>query len=352
MNGQSVHDRLKNLRRTTGKNLQELMVLYSMERFLYRLSVSDYKDKFVLKGGALLYSMLENKARMTRDMDFLANHISNSHESIAAFVQDIAAISLDDAVTFDVDSLDVSDIAEDAEYHGVRCSLLAHIGQAEIPTKIDIGFSDDVYPEPALMEFPSLLGMEPPRLLGYPIEAVIAEKYEAMISLGMMNSRFKDFYDIVFLSGIYEIKGAKLQQSLFNVLRQRGTNLSRTIYTSNFVDEKQKQWQAFKNRIGSDSDLSFQDIMQRIKKFMLPVHEAIERGKNSRHIGIRLLGSRSRSDCQNISWGDSLWKSNVNSLSPFCLIYRWTLNCWSKAMLPLCRKPVFVPSIMSGSISR
>ena len=89
MNGQSVHDRLKNLRRTTGKNLQELMVLYSMERFLYRLSDSDYKDKFVLKGGALLYSMLENKARMTRDMDFLANHISNSHESIAAFVQDI-----------------------------------------------------------------------------------------------------------------------------------------------------------------------------------------------------------------------------------------------------------------------
>ena len=279
MNGQSVHDRLKNLRRTTGKNLQELMVLYSMERFLYRLSVSDYKDKFVLKGGALLYSMLENKARMTRDMDFLANHISNSHESVAAFVQDIAAISLDDAVTFDVDSLDVSDIAEDAEYHGVRCSLLAHIGQAEIQTKIDIGFSDDVYPEPALMEFPSLLGMEPPRLLGYPIEAVIAEKYEAMISLEMMNSRFKDFYDIVFLSGIYEIEGAKLQQSLFNVLRQRGTNLSRTIYTSNFVDEKQKQWQAFKNRIGSDSDLSFQDIMQRIKKFMLPVHEAIERGQ-------------------------------------------------------------------------
>ena len=81
------------------------------------------------------------------------------------------------------------------------------------------------------MEFPSLLGMEPPRLLGYPIEAVIAEKYEAMISLGMMNSRFKDFYDIVFLSGIYEIEGAKLQQSLFNVLRQRGTNLNRTIYT-------------------------------------------------------------------------------------------------------------------------
>ena len=151
MNGQSVHDRLKNLRRTTGKNLQELMVLYSMERFLYRLYVSDYKDKFVLKGGALLYSMLENKARMTRDMDFLANHISNSHESVAAFVQDIAAISLDDAVTFDVDSLDVFDIAEGAEYHGVRCSLLAHIGPAEIPTKIDIGFSDDVYPCASLM---------------------------------------------------------------------------------------------------------------------------------------------------------------------------------------------------------
>lgn len=279
MNDQSVRDRLKNLRLTTGKNLDELMVLYSIERFLYRLSISEHSDKFVLKGGALLYSLLANKARMTRDMDFLASHISNSHESIADFVRDIAGIELDDAITYDLNSLAVTDIAEDAEYHGVRCSMLAHIGQARIHMKIDIGFSDDVYPEPGKVEFPSLLGMEPPRLLGYPIEAVIAEKYEAMISLGSMNSRYKDFYDIVFLSSIYEIEGARLYQSLRKVLQRRGTRLSLNIYAPEFAASKERYWQAFKRRIASDSTLSFTDVMQRIKEFMLPVHEAIEHGE-------------------------------------------------------------------------
>lgn len=279
MNDQSVRDRLKNLRLTTGKNLDELMVLYSIERFLYRLSISEHSDKFVLKGGALLYSLLANKARMTRDMDFLASHISNSHESIADFVRDIAGIELDDAITYDLNSLAVTDIAEDSEYHGVRCSMLAHIGQARIHMKIDIGFSDDVYPEPGKVEFPSLLGMEPPRLLGYPIEAVIAEKYEAMISLGSMNSRYKDFYDIVFLSSIYEIEGARLYQSLRKVLQRRGTRLSLNIYAPEFAASKERYWQAFKRRIASDSTLSFTDVMQRIKEFMLPVHEAIEHGE-------------------------------------------------------------------------
>ena len=195
MNDVSVKERLKNLRKSSGKTFDELLILYGIERLLYRLSVSEYQNQFILKGGALLYTLLENKARVTRDIDVLARQIHNSQDNIKEIMKAVCQIEVDDALRFDAASILVDDIAEDDDYHGVRFVIIAYLGKAKIHLQMDIGFSDIIYPEPKEIEYPSLLELEAPKLLGYPIEAVIAEKYEAMISLGIRNSRYKDFYD-------------------------------------------------------------------------------------------------------------------------------------------------------------
>ena len=276
MNDVSVKERLKNLRKSSGKTLNELLILYGIERLLYRLSISEYRDQFVLKGGALLYTLLENKARVTRDIDVLARQIHNSRDYIQEIMGSVCQIDVDDALRFDLESILVEDIAEDDDYHGVRFMIIAYLGKAKICLQIDIGFSDVIYPEPREIEYPSLLELETPKLLGYPIEAVIAEKYEAMISLGIRNSRYKDFYDIMYLSQTYKIDGAILQQALVHTFQRRGTKFSMNIYQPEYLNDKEKFWDAFKRRINSDSAIHFDEVIKQIQKFLLPVQNACE----------------------------------------------------------------------------
>ena len=276
MNDVSVKERLKNLRKETGKTFDELLILYGMERLLYRISMSKYNRYFVLKGGALLYTLLENKARMTRDIDMLAKDLHNEKENVQAVMIDICSIDLDDALTFDWNSIQVGDIAEDDDYHGVRFVIIAYLGKAKIHLQIDIGFSDIIYPEPQITEFPSLLKMEKPKLLAYPIETVIAEKYEAMTSLGDRNSRYKDFYDIVMLSRTNTFTGRILQKALKSTFERRGTAFSQYIYSETYIAGKERLWQGFKRRTNSDLDLSFAEAVKTIGGFILPVQEAIE----------------------------------------------------------------------------
>ncbi len=261
MNDVSVKERLKNLRKSSGKTFDELLILYGIERLLYRLSVSEYQNQFILKGGALLYTLLENKARVTRDIDVLARQIHNSQDNIKEIMKAVCQIEVDDALRFDAASILVDDIAEDDDYHGVRFVIIAYLGKAKIHLQMDIGFSDIIYPEPKEIEYPSLLELEAPKLLGYPIEAVIAEKYEAMISLGIRNSRYKDFYDILYLSQTHELDGTILQRALVGTFQRRGTEFSVNIYESDYLEGKEKLWNAFKQRIHSDISLSFTAVV-------------------------------------------------------------------------------------------
>ncbi len=276
MNDVSVKERLKNLRKETGKTFDELLIIYGIERLLYRISVSKYSGHFILKGGALLYTILDNKARMTRDIDVLARKLHNSQEHIRSVMEEVCNIEVDDALTFDEGSIDVADIAQDAEYHGVRFVITAYLGKAKIHLQMDIGFSDTVYPEPSDVEFPTLLKMDKPRLLAYPIETVIAEKYEAMASLGDKNSRFKDFYDIVMLSRSREFDGHVLQEALASTFARRNADFDRYIYTEAYTAAKERLWQGFKHRIDADLDISFSEAIQEIGRFILPVQTAIE----------------------------------------------------------------------------
>lgn len=274
MNDVSVKERLKNLRKSSGKTFDELLILYGIERLLYRLSVSEYRNRFILKGGALLYTLLENKARVTRYIDVLARRVHNSQDNIKEIMGSVCKIEADDALRFDSGSIMVDDIAAEDDYHGVRFVIIAYLGKAKVHLQIDIGFSDIIYPAPKEIEYPSLLKLDAPKLLGYPIEAVIAEKYEAMISLGRQNSRYKDFYDVLYLSKCYEMDGNILQQALISTFQRRGTEFSKNIYEIGYLEGKEKLWSAFKRRINSDSMSSFAAVMDQIKMFMLPVQEA------------------------------------------------------------------------------
>lgn len=276
MNDVSVKERLKNLRKLTGRTFDELLILYGIERFLYRLSISKYRNQFILKGGALLYILLDNNARRTRDIDVLATQIHNSQSNIKEIMGSVCQIKIDDALRFDSASIIVENIAEDDDYHGVRFSIIAYLGKSKIYLQMDIGFSDVIYPAPKKIIYPSLLNMNSPMLLGYPIEAVIAEKYEAMICLGISNSRYKDFYDILFLSQSYEFDGETLQQALLHTFKRRGTKFSMNIYQTDYLEGKEKMWSAFKQRINSNSNIMFVEVMEKIRNFLLPVQQACE----------------------------------------------------------------------------
>ena len=178
MNAESVKARLKNLAVKDGGTMQDKLITYALERSIYRLSVSKYVDRFTLKGGIFLYALFDKQfARATMDIDLLAQRISDDVEKMQEVFEDIFSIEYDDALRYDLDSLDVHSITEFKEYHGVNVSINAYLDRTKIPVSIDIGFGDVVYPERMQMEFPVLLNMDEPKVFTYSLYSVIAEKF-------------------------------------------------------------------------------------------------------------------------------------------------------------------------------
>jgi len=236
MNADSVKARLKNFAVSSGCTFQEALVNYGLERTIYRISVSQYASHFVLKGGIFLYAVFDRKyARATTDVDLLARCISNSAEEMKAVIRDILAQDTDDALVFDLDSIKAEDITEFKEYHGLHISAVAYLDRTRIPIGIDIGFGDVIYPNAVEMEFPVILDMEAPRVTAYSLESSIAEKLEAIIKNGFLNSRYKDFYDIYVLSEKYPFNHEKLQNAVTETFTNRKTLM--TMDTVAFSDE-------------------------------------------------------------------------------------------------------------------
>ena len=192
----SIKARLKNKAQETNRPFAEVMQYYGMERFLYRFSKSKYADKFVLKG-ALLFAVWQiPDRRTTLDIDFLAR-FDNEVATIERVMKDVCDTSVDpDGLKFDPQTVKGMKIKEDADYEGVRIKFTGFLDRAEIPMQIDVGFGDIVYPKTKVIDYPVILDFPKPHLNGYPQESVISEKFEAMIKLGLLNSRMKDFYDI------------------------------------------------------------------------------------------------------------------------------------------------------------
>ena len=225
-NAISVKDRLKKQAIEDGKTMQDKLVTYGLERTIYRLSVSNYVERFTLKGGIFLYALFNGEyARATMDIDLLAQRIPNDAEEMKKVFNDIFSIECDDALRFDLNTLEVINITEFKEYHGVNVSIMGYLDRTKVPVSIDIGFGDVVYPERVKMEFPVLLDMEVPQVYAYSIYSVIAEKFEAFVSLGLANGRYKDFYDIYVLADRYNLNGVELKNAIVETFTHRGTGL-------------------------------------------------------------------------------------------------------------------------------
>jgi len=277
----SIRARLMNIARAEGIDFDALLLRYFQERFLYRLAISEFSDHLVLKGGLLLICLKMPVSRPTKDIDFLAEQVKNEPAEIERIFRNIAEISCDDGVRFIPSSITSERIKEDADYEGIRLKIDATLGQARKRLQIDIGFGDIIIPRANLIEFPTLLEEEPPKLKAYSIESIISEKFEAMVKLAMANSRMKDFYDVYSLSLKYNFQGSRLKKAIESTFQRRKTPLpdNPLVFRSEFhKDEgRQSQWDAFlrKSRL-SDVNQEFNQIMGRITAFLKPIVASIK----------------------------------------------------------------------------
>jgi predicted nucleotidyltransferase component of viral defense system len=275
----SVKDRLKGQAVKSGKTFQEVLIAYGLERSIYRLSVSDYVDRFSLKGGIFLYALFDGEfARVTRDIDLLARNMPNNAEDMKKVFEDIFSVECDDALRYDLTTLEVKNITEFKEYHGVNVQIIAYLDKTEVPVFVDIGFGDVVYPDRVKMEFPVLLDMEVPEIYAYSISSVISEKFEAIVSLGDVNSRYKDFYDIYVLAERYDLDGAELKEAIKGTFEYRGTGFDDIFaFTDDFFesDIHQGRWKAFLKKKKALENAELVDVINLLRTLLLPIVDSI-----------------------------------------------------------------------------
>ena len=276
MNADSVKARLKNFAVSSGCTFQEALVYYGLERTIYRISVSPYADHFVLKGGIFLYAIFDKKyERATTDVDLLARRISNSAKEMKSVFRDIFAQDEDDALIFNLDSVTVEDITEFKEYYGLHVCAVAYLDRTRIPIRIDIGFGDVIYPDAVEMVFPVILDLEAPRVIAYSLESSIAEKLEAIIKNGFLNSRYKDFYDIYVLSKKYPFNYEKLHNAVTETFTNRKTHMTMesAVFSDEFLNDMthQTRWNSFLKKKKALIPISMSDAMTRIRTFVQPL---------------------------------------------------------------------------------
>lgn len=286
ISAKSVKDRLKNKSVISGKTFQDALIAYGLERTVYRLSISEYVDRFTLKGGIFLYALFGGEfSRATRDIDLLAMNLPNTIEDIKTVFEKIFSIDCDDALQYDLCTLEVKNIAEFKEYHGVNVSVIAYLDKTKVPISIDIGFGDVVYPSRVKMEFPVLLSMEAPEIYAYSISSVISEKFEAIVSLGDANSRYKDFYDIYFLADSYSLDGTELKEAIKATFEHRKTGFSDIFaFTDDFITSEihQRRWHAFTKKKKTLLNVELLEVIDVIKAVLLPIVESIRDNKEYR----------------------------------------------------------------------
>lgn len=272
----SVRARLLAKSKQQGEVFNLLLTRYAAERLLYRLAKSQYSNNFILKGATLFTVWHSEPHRATKDLDLLGygtNEVSSLEEIFKLVCQQSYA---EDGVEFDPLALKGERIKQEQKYEGVRLKIEGKLGAAKLTVQIDIGFGDAIYPAPELVEFPSILNLPTAQLRVYPRETVIAEKFEAMVSLGIANSRLKDFYDIWFLAHQAQFQGNILSQAIKTTFNSRGTPLPTAVplaLTEKFAEEgsKQSQWSGFinKNQLESNCE-TLSNTVAVLKSFLMP----------------------------------------------------------------------------------
>lgn len=250
----SIRDRLKNKSKESNCSFSEILQYYGMERFLYRFSRSKYADKFILKG-ALMFTVWQVPGRRTTlDIDFLARY-DNRITAIEEVINDVCSVEvIPDGLVFDSSMIKGQRTKEGADYEGIRVKFRGFLGRTRITMQIDIGFGDSIYPKPRIIEYPVILDFPKPKLKGYPVESIVSEKFEAMVKLGLLNCRMKDFYDIWLMMRQFDFDGLRLAEALNRTFEKRGTSLPqhKPLFVEEIYDEKsdrQMLWKTFLKKV-------------------------------------------------------------------------------------------------------
>jgi hypothetical protein len=281
----SVTARLFNHAKRTGGDYQTLLAGYCLERFLYRLGASGLRDRFVLKGAMLLRLWSEQPYRATRDLDLLRRG-DGSFDAVREDIRTICATPVEpDAVVFGPETIRIEAIRAEDEYAGTRATLQAHCGTARLTLQIDMGLGDSVWPTPAPCVYPALLDLPAPEVLAYPREAVVAEKFEAMVVLGDRSSRIKDFFDLHHLASRFEFDRATLAEAVRRTFARRRTPIpvdEPIGLTPAYWDNPSRpaQVRAFARRVGlAVPDKPGEEFTRLLGAFLLPILGDLRCGK-------------------------------------------------------------------------
>ncbi len=276
----SIRQRLLNLSRVRGEEFQRVLTRFALERLLHRLSLSAYREQFLLKGALLFVVWFPQSHRPTKDLD-LAGYGNPSRETLADIFRSLCHIEgADDGMEFLMETVLCTEIREETEYGGLRIHLTATLGTAKIPLQVDIGFGDVVTPAPEEIVFPVLLDLPEPILRAYPKETVVAEKLEAMVSLELGNSRMKDFHDLWTLARLFPFEGEALAAAIAATFSRRNTPFPNGVpiaLTEQFAEDtgKQTQWKAFCRRsVPRGTAPALQEVVALLATFLLPLLQA------------------------------------------------------------------------------
>ena len=284
--GHSIFQRLLNYAKEHREDFNLLLFRYGIERLLYRLSISPHADKFILKGASLFLVWFGQNYRVTKDADLLCSGPADV-EQIAVVFRELCQVVSDDVdgIVFVADSVRAVPIREEQEYGGIRVTLVGMLHKARIPLQIDIGFGDAITPGPEKITFPTLLNAPAPELLAYPRYTMVAEKLEAMVRLGIANSRMKDFYDVWLLSKLFTFDGRTLCEAVSNTFKRRSTPIPEGLplaFTDDFRKDVQKQgqWRAFVRTANPDTAADNLDVViNDLEAFLMPVVEAVRQSR-------------------------------------------------------------------------
>ena len=280
----SVHTRLVARAKELGIEAQALLERYALHRFLYRLSTSRHADRFLLKGAQLMLIWIGESARATRDADLLGFG-DLSDDNLRQIFADLCVVDVpNDAMEYQADTIRIVPIREENAYGGRRVFIQARLGNARLQLQVDVGIGDAVTPEPEWVELPQLLDLAAPRLKAYRPETSIAEKLETIVSLGLLNSRMKDYFDIYVLSTHETFDRLILSQAVRDAFERRGTPIPSDPpegMTRAFVDEpgKAAQWQGFLGKVAAkDVPDDVGTIVESVAAFLWPVLRSIGEG--------------------------------------------------------------------------
>jgi len=277
--GASVRDRLLNKARAEKLDYNLLLTRYALERMLYRLSISDQRNQFLLKGALLFDLWFDVPHRPTHDADFLGFG-SADIPHVEEIFRSISRIDVEDGIVFQPDSVKAAEIRKEANYAGVRVTLMGLLDSARCPVQIDVGFGDAVVPGPEDVSYPIILpGMPEPQIRAYPRYTVVAEKLEALTSLGMLNSRMKDFFDLWVLAKHSDFDGTVLTRAVAATFERRQTAIPQGLpigLRDEFINDaqKEKQWQAFLRKNALDP-MPLAVVIADLREFLLPVLSSI-----------------------------------------------------------------------------